>query len=69
MLGTREVAFLGGLSLKKVDEPHNIVYVLALSEEGKKEDLVVVIKSELAVHPEYHQNPHVSGLFPACGQW
>jgi len=67
MLGTREVAFSGGLSSKKVDELCDIAYALALSE-GKKEDLVAAIKSELAAHPEYQKNPRFSGLFPARGQ-
>ncbi|KAI0253773.1 hypothetical protein BJV78DRAFT_1085449, partial [Lactifluus subvellereus] len=63
MLGTKEVAFSGGLSSKKVDELRDIAYALALSEEGKKEDLVTAIKSELAAHPELQQNHRFAGLF------
>ncbi|KAI0245988.1 hypothetical protein BJV78DRAFT_1158227 [Lactifluus subvellereus] len=71
MLGTKEVAFSGGLSSKKVDELRDIAYALALSEVGKKEDLVTVIKSELAAHPELQQNHRFAGLFTvtARGKW
>jgi hypothetical protein len=55
MLGTREVVFLGGLSSKKVKELHDIAYALALLEEGTKEALITLIKSNLKVHPELQQ--------------
>jgi hypothetical protein len=55
MLGTREVVFSGGLSSKKVEELCDIAYALALLEEGTKEALITLIKSNLEAHPELRQ--------------
>jgi hypothetical protein len=41
---------------------------LALSEEGTKEALITLIKSNLEAHPELWQNPQFAGLFSSRGQ-
>jgi hypothetical protein len=69
MLGTREVVFSGGLFSKKVEELCDIAYALVLLEEGTKEALITLIKSNLEAHPELSQNPQFAGLFSSRGQW
>jgi hypothetical protein len=60
--------FTGSLLLKKVGELQDIAYTSGLKEEGKKDDLLSLIKSLLDSHPELCTKLHFAGLYGSCGQ-
>ena len=56
-------AFTGSLISKKVAELQDIAHTLGLKDDGKKDDLLLLIKSHLNSHPDLHNKECFAGLY------
>ncbi|KAH7869071.1 uncharacterized protein C8R40DRAFT_1026638, partial [Lentinula edodes] len=55
--------FTGSLNSKLKDDLKDIAFVLGLSLEGNKDELILSIKSHFGSHPNLSEDPRYRGLF------
>ena len=55
--------FTGSLISKEVAELWDIAHTLGLKDDGKKDNLLLLIKSHLNSHPDLHSKECFAGLY------